>query len=73
MINTTVSGASCASGSGAITPRKPADQATQRAEDDELLRLLVISRTLATGRTLPAGVPPQKLTEEELISFWADD
>jgi hypothetical protein len=73
MINITVSGASCASGSGANPPHKPADQATQRAADDELLRLLIISRTLATGRTLPAGVPPQKLTEEELISFWADD
>jgi hypothetical protein len=22
---------------------------------------------------LRAGVPPQSLTEEELISFWADD
>jgi hypothetical protein len=73
MINATASGASRASGSGAIAPRQPAGQATQRTDDDELLRLLIISRTLATGRTLPAGVPPQKLTEEELISFWADD
>jgi hypothetical protein len=31
------------------------------------------SWSLATGRTLRAGVPPQSLTEEELISFWADD
>jgi hypothetical protein len=43
------------------------------ADDNELLHLLIISRTLMTGRTLPAGVPPQELTEEELISFWADD
>jgi len=74
MPDTTVSGMPGARGSGAIAPRKPTDQATQHADDDELLaRLLIISQTLASGRTLPAGVPPQKLTAEELISFWADD
>jgi hypothetical protein len=36
-------------------------------------RVLITSRSLTTGRTLRAGVPPQWLTEEELISFWADD
>ena len=29
--------------------------------------------TLATGRTLPVGVSPRSLSEEELISCWADD
>jgi hypothetical protein len=43
-------------------------------DDDELLaRLLITSWTLATGRTLPDGVPPALLSEDELIAFWADD
>jgi hypothetical protein len=29
--------------------------------------------TLATGRTLPVGISPRSLSEEDLISFWADD
>ena len=37
-----------------------------------LARVLITSWCLATGRTL-RGVPPQSLTEDELISFWADD
>jgi len=37
-----------------------------------IARLLITSWSLTTGRTL-RGVPPQALTEEELISFWADD
>jgi hypothetical protein len=28
---------------------------------------------MATGRTLRDGVAPHSLTEDELISFWADD
>jgi hypothetical protein len=35
--------------------------------------VLITSWSLATGRTLRMGVSPQLLTEEELISFWADD
>jgi len=35
--------------------------------------VLITSWSLATGRTLRAGVAPQSLTEDELISFWADD
>jgi hypothetical protein len=35
-------------------------------------RVLITSWSLATGRILH-GVPPQSLTEDELISFWADD
>jgi hypothetical protein len=41
---------------------------------DELLAAILITNwALATGRTLPAGVAPQSLSEEDLISFWADD
>jgi hypothetical protein len=34
--------------------------------------VLITSWSLTTGRTL-RGVPPQSLTEDELVSFWADD
>lgn len=48
--------------------------AIARCEDDDLLaRVLITNWTLATGRILPPGVAPQSLTEDELISFWADD
>jgi hypothetical protein len=32
-----------------------------------------VSWSLTTGRTLRGGVAPQSLSEDELISFWADD
>ena len=42
--------------------------------DDELLVLLLIDTwTLITGKMLRRDVPPQELTEEELIQFWSDD
>ena len=41
--------------------------------DEILARLLITSWTLATGRTLRGDVPPQMLSAEELISFWADE
>jgi hypothetical protein len=41
-------------------------------EDELLARVLITSWSLATGRTL-RGVAPQALTEDELISFWADE
>jgi hypothetical protein len=45
----------------------------QHANHDELLqRVLITSWSLATGRTL-RGAPPQSLSEDELINFWADD
>jgi hypothetical protein len=60
--------------SSANTQRGPSGEAADRAESDDLLaRILITSWTLATGHTLPAGVGPQALTEDELISFWADD
>jgi hypothetical protein len=41
---------------------------------DELLGSLLISTwSLTTGRRLRADVPPDELTEHELIEFWADD
>jgi hypothetical protein len=42
-------------------------------EDALLARVLITSWSLASGRTLRSDVPPQQLTEEELIAFWADD
>lgn len=48
---------------------KPAD-----AGDDSLLAAMYMRMwALASGRPLPRNVPPGELTEEELVSFWADD
>ena len=74
MYDITVLRPSGATNSSAITQRAPSGEAADRAEGDDLLAcILITSWTLATGRTLPAGVAPQALTEDELISFWADD
>ena len=51
---------------------EPGTEAADRA-DDLLAAILITNWTLATGRTLPAGVSPRSLSEEDLISFWADD
>ena len=73
MQDTTVSGMRYASDSGAKARRKFFSRAVRHANEDELLaRVLITSWSLTTGRTL-RGVPPQTLTEDELISFWADD
>jgi hypothetical protein len=54
--------------------RLPGSAVSHVHDDDEILaRLLIISWTLATGRTLRGDVPPQMLSAEELISFWADE
>jgi hypothetical protein len=50
----------------------PGTEAADHA-DDLLAAILTTNWTLATGRTLPAGVSPRSLSEENLISFWADD
>jgi hypothetical protein len=42
-------------------------------DDGQLAALLVRMWSLASGRTVRTDVPPDQLTEEELISFWADD
>ena len=74
MQDTTVSGIGRASGSDANARGGIFGRDVIRTNEDELLaRVLVISWSLATGRTLPADVSPQSLTEDELISFWADD
>ena len=52
--------------------REPGAEAADRA-DNLLAAILTTYWTLATGRTLPAGVSPRSLSEEDLISFWADD
>ena len=73
MKDTTVSGIGFASDSGAKPRSIIFSLPVGQASDDELLaRVLITSWSLATGRTLRA-VPPQSLTEDELISFWADD
>jgi hypothetical protein len=73
MQDTSVSDIRFASDSGAKPRRKFFSRAVRHANEDELLaRVLITSWSLTTGRTLP-GVPPQSLTEDELISFWADE
>ena len=73
MQDTTVSGMCFASDSGAKSRRRVFGRSVRQANEDELLaRVLITSWSLTTGRTLRGG-PPQSLTEDELISFWADD
>lgn len=43
------------------------------ADDDVLAAVLIRMWSLASGRILRSDVPPDQLTEEELIRFWADD
>ena len=73
MQDTTVSGMCFVSDAGVKSRRRFFSRAVRHANEDELLaRVLITSWSLATGRTLRGG-PPQSLTEDELISFWADD
>jgi hypothetical protein len=51
---------------------EPGTDAADRA-DDLLAAILITNWTLATGRTLPTGISLRSLSEEDLISFWADD
>lgn len=60
------------------TARRPSSQ--PRTEilldepDDEFLAAVLIHMwALASGRTLRRDVPPDQLSDEELIDFWADD
>jgi hypothetical protein len=73
MQDTTVLSEGGATDSGANAYRSFPVRAVHADEDALLARVLITSWSLATGRMLRAGVPPQSLTEEELISFWADD
>lgn len=82
MYDTTVLRPFGARDSSAITQRdprpedpgigEPGTDAADRA-DDLLAAILITNWMLATGRTLPAGISPRSLSEEDLISFWADD
>lgn len=74
MQDTTVSHGPGASDSSAMSRRNLSVITGDWENEDELLaRVLVTSWTLATGRTLRAGVPPCSHSADELISFWADD
>ena len=73
MHDITVSGMPCVRKPAAIVRHETAGKTSGHVDDELLARLLITNWTLATGRTLPAGVPPYLLSEDELISFWADD
>lgn len=53
--------------------RTEAERRREEADDRMLASLLISMQSLVTGRRLPDGVPPDQLSEEELIAFWADD
>ena len=73
MQDTTVSGMCFASDSGVNASRRfPSPPPRLSGEDELLARVLITNWSLTTGRTL-RGVAPQALTEDELVSFWADD
>ena len=73
MPDTTVSGIRYAGDSGGNAGRSLSGRGAFPSDEDELLaRVLITNWSLTTGRTLP-GVAPQSLTEDELITFWADD
>lgn len=44
----------------------------RRCEDDLIAYTLIQIWALTTGRVLRDDLPPDLLTEEELIAFWAD-
>src|ERR1700685_4399071 len=59
-------------------PRQPSPEISGRAHDDDpgdevLAAVLIRMWALASGRTLRRDVPPDQLSAEELIAFWADD
>ena len=55
--------------------RNVAYSAAQAVEDEDgvLAAVLIRMWSLASGRILRSDVPPDQLTEDELIRFWADD
>ena len=82
MYDTTVLRPFGARDSSAITQRDPrpvepgtGEPGTDAADhaDDLLAAILITNWTLATGRTLPTGISLRSLSEEDQISFWADD
>lgn len=55
------------------TPRPRPGTRRDDPGDDFLAAVLIRMWALASGRTLRSDVPPDQLSEEELIAFWADD
>jgi hypothetical protein len=53
--------------------RTAAGKPTGTGDDTLLAAMYMRMWALASGRPLPRDVPPGELTEEELVSFWADD
>lgn len=43
------------------------------ANDRQLARVLMSMWSLASGRRPRLDIPPDQLSEEELVAFWADD
>ncbi len=70
MHDTTVSGMPYARESAAISRDGTAGNAPADADDELLALLLITSWALATGRTMPAGIPPQLLSAEDPPSPW---
>ncbi|HEU5157773.1 MAG TPA: hypothetical protein VFU43_12330 [Streptosporangiaceae bacterium] len=55
-----------------VVQEAPSDPTHSTAEQALLALTLITTWALATGRRLRADVPPEQLTEAELIDFWAD-
>ncbi|WP_242907149.1 hypothetical protein [Actinomadura terrae] len=57
---------------GAPVPGHAPGARRPRSDDELIAYTLITLWALATGRSLPDGVPPARLDEHELIAFWAD-
>jgi hypothetical protein len=57
---------------GGPRPRSANAPDPQRSDDELIAYMLIRIWALFTGRTLRRDVPPDQLSEEELIDFWAD-
>jgi hypothetical protein len=68
MTNSTTGGGASPPSSAPGSPPRPDD-----LDDEFLAAILIRMWSLASGRTLRADVPPDQLSAEELIAFWADD
>lgn len=55
------------------SPTPPPGASCDDPGDEFLAAVLIRMWALASGRTLRGDVPPDQLSEEELIAFWADD
>jgi hypothetical protein len=55
------------------TMKTPEWQRITQAKTNSWRGLLITSWTLAADSTLRSGIRPRELSEDELISFWADE